>query len=59
MRAIQAGSHKSENFLPPSALQPLIELYDVDKESIGMKEKLAKKTLGQKEKLEHISDVFK
>ena len=59
MRTIQACSPMSEKFLYPSALQPLIELYDIDKESIHMEAKLAKKTLGQKDNLEHISDVFK
>ena len=59
MHAIQACSPKSKNFLSPSALHPLIELYDVGKESMDMEGKLAKITLGQKENLEHISDVFK
>ena len=59
MHAIQACSPTSENFLSPSALQPLIELYGVDKESVDMEAKLARRTLGQKENLEHISDVFK
>ena len=59
MHAIQACSPKSEKFLSPPALRPLIELYDIDKESIDMEAKLAKKTFGQKENLEHISDVFK
>ena len=58
MHAIQACSPKSEKFLSPSALRPLIELYDIDKDSIDMEAKLAKKTLGQKN-LQYISDVFK
>ena len=56
---IQACSPKSKNFLSPSALHPLIELYDVGKESMDMEAKLANITHGLKEYLEHISDVFK
>ena len=48
MRAIQGCSPMSQKLLSPFALQPLIELYDINKESIHMEAKLAKKTLGQK-----------
>ena len=45
MRTIQACDPVSKNFLSLSALLPLVEAYDLDKDTIDMETKLAKKTL--------------
>ena len=57
MRAIQACDPFSKNFLSLSALLPLVEAYDLDKDTIDMETKLAKKTLDKKN-IHNISDVF-
>ena len=57
MRAIQACDPLSKNFLSLSALLPLVEAYDLDKDTIDMEIKLAKKTLDKKN-IHNISDVF-
>ena len=57
MQAIQACDPLSKNFLSLSALLPLVEAYDLDKDTIDMETKLAKKTLDKKN-IHNISDVF-
>ena len=57
MRAVQACNPLSKNFLSLPALLPLVEAYDLDKDTIDMETKLAKKTL-EKKNIHSISDVF-
>ena len=58
MRAIQACNPLAKNLLCPSALQPLVEGYDLDEDAIDMEAKLAKRTLANKGGLENVGDVF-
>ena len=57
MRAVQACNPLSLNFLSLPALLPLVEAYDLDKDTTDMETKLAKKTL-EKKNIHSISDVF-
>ena len=57
MRAVQARNPLSKNFLSLPALLPLVEAYDLDKDTTDMETKLAKKTL-EKKNIHSISDVF-
>ena len=45
MRTIQACDPVSKNFMSLSALLPLVEAYDLVKDTIDMETKLAKETL--------------
>ena len=57
MRAVQACNPLSKNFISLPALLPLVEAYDLGKDTIDMETKLAKKTL-EKKNIQSISDVF-
>ena len=52
MQAVQACNLLSKNVLSLPALLPLVEVYHLDKDAVGMETKLANQTL------ENISDVF-
>lgn len=58
MRAIRACSPQSAHFLEPAQLQPLIDHYDLDCESLKMESILARRTLAKKT-VKSITDVFK
>ena len=58
MRAIQACNPLSKIFLSSTALLPLVEAYELDKDTINMEAKLAKKTLEKKENINNINNVF-
>ena len=57
IRAVQACNPLSKNCLSLPALLPLVEAYNLDKDTIDMETKLAKKTL-EKKNIHSISDVF-
>ena len=57
MKAIQACSPDSDNFLEPDSLTPLIEAYDLDGRSIRMEGILAKRSLKDKE-IRDISELI-
>ena len=57
MRAIQACNPVSKDFLSPSALKPLISLYNICEKVVTMEATLAKRSL-EKKKLDSTSDVF-
>ena len=57
MLAVQACNPLSKKFLSLSALLPLVDAYDLDKDTIDMETKLAKKTLDKKN-IHNVSDVF-
>ena len=57
MKAIQACSPDSDNFLEPNSLTPLIEAYDLDESSIRMEGILAKRSLKDKE-IRDISELI-
>lgn len=58
MRAIQACSPQSSQFLEPEKLQPLVDYYDLDSESLRMESILCKRTLAKKT-LKSTAEVFK
>ena len=57
MRAVQACNPLSKNFSSLPALLPLVKAYDLDKDTIDMETKLAKKSL-EKKNVHSISNVF-
>ena len=57
MQAIQACNPVSKDFLSPSALKPLVSLYNICEKVVTMKATLAKGSL-EKKKLDSTNDVF-
>ena len=58
MRVIHACDPQSSQFLKPEQIQPLVDYYSLDSESVRMESRLSKQTLNKK-KLNNTADVFK
>lgn len=58
MKAIHACNPQCSQFLEPEKLQPLVDCYNLDSESLRMESILCKRTLAKK-KMDSTTDVFK
>ena len=58
MKAIHACNPQCSQFLEPEQLQPLVDCYNLDSESVRMESILCKRTLAKKT-MRHTADVFK
>ena len=58
MKAIQACSPDSNNFLDPDCLNPMVEAYKLDRDSVGMEAILARRSLKEKE-MDDLSDAIR
>ena len=58
MRVIHACNPQCSQFLEPEQLQPLVDCYNLDSESIWMESILCKRTLAKKT-MDSTADVFK